>query len=209
MSAAGAPAVAELTADRVGAEITAAYQGTSAVHVRATTTEGSTTSKVDVQLNKDSAGGTITQGDATVPVRRVGGVYYVQMTDSVLKMAGLSPTASPGRLMRNKWVSSESKLGAEVTNNTKEALSYEEFISHTAGEITKGTFTAAGKDSVDGVPVLVFKDGDGSTSAVTEASPHYLIRATNGTDTLDFSGWDEPVAVTAPAAADLYSGPGA
>ncbi|NKQ55445.1 hypothetical protein HFP15_21410 [Amycolatopsis sp. K13G38] len=202
-------AAAALTADQVGAAVMAAAHGASAVHVRGTVKDGSTTMKIDVQLNKDSAAGTIIQGDTTIPVRRVGSVYYAQMTDGVITMAGLSPKTMPGPLMRDKWVSSQSKLGADLVEGSKSFLSYDEFVANTAGQIRTASLTAAGSDTVNGVPVLVFRQSDGSTADVTTAAPHYLVRMADDTGGFDFSGWDQQVAVAAPSAGELYSGPGA
>lgn len=59
------------------------------------------------------------------------------------------------------------------------------------------------------VALLVFRTADGSTADVAAASPHYLAGMADSSDVFDFAGWDQPVAVTAPSAAELYSGPGA
>ena len=70
-------------------------------------------------------------------------------------------------------------------------------------------FTGGDQTTSGGVPALTFTSTDG-TATVAAAEPHYLLRMQapkNGT--LEFSDWDKPTTVTAPKAAEIYSGPGA
>ena len=51
-----------------------------------------------------------------------------------------------------------------------------------------------------------------TTFHVTASTPHYLMRLSDGLSTsgsFDLTGWNHPVAVTAPPASEIYSGPGA
>jgi hypothetical protein len=199
-----------LTADTVVAAMTKAYQGASAVHIKGSMTQEGATVAVDLQLNKDSAGGSISEGGAEIPIRQVAGKYYMQYTPAVLKLAGLSATTAPGSLLKDKWVSSDSKIAGSAMDSFKEFFSYDAAVP----SIVKptGTLTDAGADTLNGAPVQKFRDSDGSTMSVSATAPHYPLHQTgpaSSPGTLDFTGWDKPVPVVAPTAAELYSGPGA
>jgi hypothetical protein len=199
----------------VQSAVKTAALGASAVHVKGSLNNAGNSIALDIQLNKDSASGTITKQGATIPVRLVNGVGYMQFTDDVLKMAGQSPTSPAGQLLRNKWLPSTSKLGASMTGPFKDFFSYDSFMQKVVDQKPDkaGEWSPTGSDTVDGVAVLGFKDTtDGSIVDVAAASPHYLIRGVGPAstpDTIDFTGWNEPVQVTAPPTSEIFVGPGA
>lgn len=137
-------------------------------------------------------------------------MYYVNCSDSLIREMGLSPTSGPGAVLGNKWISTDSRIVSGRLNSFKEKLSYNAFLQDMGGK--PGNLTAAGSDTVNGVAVLAFKDLDDSTAYVAASSPHFLLRVagpTSGPGAIDFTGWNHPVAVTAPPASEIYSGPGA
>lgn len=178
----------------------AAGSNASSVHVKASVDQGANAIQVDVQVNKDSADGTMVTGGMTVPIRRVGPTYYAQFTDTVLKKVHGS------RSMLNKWVTSDSKFGSDLALAGQVFLDYDGFVAKAMGQVRSGSPTAAGSDTVDGVPVLAFRLSDGYTADVATAAPHYLVRLSQGADEMHFSGWGQTVPVAAPAAADIYTG---
>ncbi|WAL68173.1 hypothetical protein ORV05_10515 [Amycolatopsis cynarae] len=207
MSAAAVKAA--LTGDQVGSTVVSAYKQASAVHVKGAMTDQGSTVKIDLQLNQDSAGGTVETDGTLVPVVRVGQVVYVQVASSMLQKLGVSPTSQLGGLMKDKWVSSDSKLGDGVAANFKDFLAYGGFVDNTVGQMRSAIFTDGGTDTVNGTSALVFRSPEG-VAYVAASEPHYLLRMTDEKNvTLDFTGWNQPVAVTAPPAKDIYSGPGA
>lgn len=199
-TAPAAPPAPALTADQVGPAVVAAGNSASAVHVKATVDQGPTAIQVDVQVNKDSADGTMVTDGMTVPIRRVGWTYYAQLTDTVIKQTHGS------RAMLNKWVTSESKFASELALAGEVFLDYNGFVAKATGQVNAGSPTAAGSGTVDGVPVLVFHLSDGYTADVAAAAPHYLVRLSQGADEMHFSGWGQPVPVEAPPASAIYSG---
>lgn len=203
-------AAVALTANTVVDAMTKAYQGASAVHIKGSATEGGDSIAVDLQLNKDNAGGTVTESGVTIPVRQVGGKYFVQYTASVLKAAKLSATSGPGALLKDKWISSDSKLAAGSYDGLKELFDYATTLSNFVKPT--GTLTDAGADTVNGTAVQKFRDSDGSVMFVSVAAPNYPLHETGPASSpgaLDFTGWDQPVPVAAPTGSELYSGPGA
>ncbi|WP_186382444.1 hypothetical protein [Amycolatopsis rhizosphaerae] len=209
-SAASAAAVkAALTADQVGAAVVSAYKQASSVHVKGELTGRDGKTKLDLQLNQDSTSGTVEEDGTAFPVIRVGQTIYFQFGATLLKQMGLSATTEPGSLMLGKWVSSDSKLVADLAASLRDALAYGTFVNNMVGEMGSATFTDGGTDTVNGTSVLVFHASDGDVY-VASGEPHYLLRMTDRkSTTLDFTGWNQPVAVTAPPAKDIYSGPGA
>lgn len=208
-TAATATPAETLTAERAPAEIKAAYQGASAVHVKGSLTEESTAIALDLQLNKDSASGSISQDAATIPVRWVDNVYYFQFNDSVIKLIGQSPTSAVGKQLRDKWIPSTSALAKGMSDAFKDLLSYDTFLSSTLGKLAGASFTAGGQTTINGVAALEFKEADGSLADVAAATPHYLLRMVTpapSKGTLDFTGWNQPVPVTAPPPGEIFSG---
>jgi hypothetical protein len=199
---------AALTPDQVPAAIKAAFEAAGAVHVKGSVTESGNTLKLDVQLNKDSSGGTISVGSTEIPLRHVGDKYYFQYTSALLQQAGLTGTAADA--LKDKWVSSDSKIAAGLADGFKDFFDYEAFEKNTA--TPTGALTASGTDTVNGTPVSIFTDTDGSTLDLATSSPHYVIRNVGpktSPGSFDFTGWGQAVPVAAPTAAELYSGPGA
>lgn len=193
-------------------DLKSALQGATAVHVKGTVSDSGSNTVLDVQLNKDgSASGTVGMGGANYPIIMVDKVVYLQFTPDVVKSVGLDPTSAAGQKLTNKWVPSTSKLMAssDLTNSVQPLLDFNQFIGSLAQNLPPGSLKASKSDTVDGVAVMVYTESDG-TAYVTTSSPHYLMRlvpsASTGSGQLDFTNWNQPVAVQAPAASDIYTG---
>lgn len=203
-----------LSADEVQSSVKTAIQGASAVHIKGSLNDAGDSITLDLQLNKDSASGTISKQGATMPVLLVNGLYYVQVTDDVLKMTGHAPNSPAMQLVRNKWLPSTSQAGAKMTSAFKTILSYDSFMHNIVDQKPDkpGEWIPTGPDTIDSVAVLSFKDTtDGSIVDVAATSPHYLIRGVSSGSspaTLDFTGWNEPVPVTAPPTSQILVQPG-
>jgi hypothetical protein len=195
--------------------VKSAASGASAVHVKGSVTDSGSTVGLDIQLNKDgSASGTITEGGTTVPLIVADKVYYIQFTKNLMSTNGIDPTSSAGTLLLNKWVPSNSKMlsGDNMVSGLKPLLDYNSLLNNIIGQAGSDVPKQTGTDTVDSVPVQVYTMPDGSKVDVGTASPHYLIRLvapkSAGPGQLDFTGWNQPVKVSAPPASEIYSGPG-
>lgn len=183
----------------------------SAVHVKGTMASKNQTIGLDLQLNSDSASGTITQGGVATPVMLVDKVYYVRFTADVLKAGGVSPTSAASAKLVNKWVpSTSSALNPGMLKELQTFLSYSGFIQQTFGTLDSDKIVTSGTDNINGVPVVVYKNlTHPETSDITAASPHYVLRVTSTsgqtTGTLDLTGWNQPVAVTLAPKSEIYS----
>ena len=199
-------AAASLDGSKAGAAVAAAAKQAKSVHVRGTVSEGGNIN-LDLQLNPDSASGTVVQDGLEIPVLRVGDKYYFRFSQSLIDKAGIP--ASVGKQLKDKWVSSTSQIGAGIGESFKQFLDYKTFTDNTVGQLASETFTGGEQTTSGGVPALNFTSPDG-TATVAATEPHYLLRMqAPKSGTLEFSDWDKPTTVTAPKASQIYSGPGA
>jgi hypothetical protein len=197
---------AALDGAKAGSAVVAAAKQAKSVHVRGTVSEGGNLN-LDLQLNPDSASGTVVQDGLEIPVLRVGDKYYFRFSQSLIEKAGLP--ASVGKLLKNKWVSSTSQIGAGIGDAFKQFLDYKTFTDNTIGQLESAPFTGGEQTTSGGVPALTFTSPDG-TATVAAGEPHYLLGMKDPkSGTLEFSDWDKPTTVAAPKAAEIYSGPGA
>lgn len=185
---------------------------------------------MDLNLNKDgSNSGSVSQGTATVPVKVVNGVTYVQLTPTLLKQeAATDPSVTAGviNLIQNKWVSSQSSIGQSIASSFNGLTSYDAFLatienggasasaaasatgSASSAPLTLVDLTPAGTTSYNGGTVAVYKSSDGSTAYFAASGPAYLEKVTaagSTSGTITFT-WNQPVTVTAPPSSDIFSG---
>ncbi|MFB9685057.1 hypothetical protein [Amycolatopsis plumensis] len=201
-----APAAPALDAAEVGSAISAAAKQASAVHVKGTMAQDGSAVNLDLQLNADSASGTVVKDGLEIPVVRVGDKYYFKFTDSLVKQAGVPAAAA--KQITGKWVSSAAKIGAGIADAFKMFLDYKSFTQGALGELEKTTFKPGEPTTVAGTPALSFPSSEG-TATVAAAEPHYLLRMSDPkTGAMEFSDWNKPATVSEPPAAEIYSGPG-
>ena len=194
--------------------VKAATSGASAVHVKGTVTDSGTTVTLDLQLNKDGSGsGTMVAGGQNLHVIAVKGVDYLQFTADLMKANGIDATSAAGKLLLNKWVPSTSQLmsGSDLVGSMKQVLDYNTFIGNIASQMPPGAPKPGKSDTVNGVPVVLYTFSDGTLADVATTSPHYLMRLApgkaEGSGQVDFTNWNQPVAITAPPASEIYNGP--
>ncbi|MEV6830062.1 hypothetical protein [Amycolatopsis sp. NPDC051102] len=200
------PAAPPLAAAKVGTAVTDAAKQASAVHVKGTMTQDGSNVNLDLQLNPDSAGGTVVKDGLEIPVLRVGSKYYFRFTDSLVKQAGIP--ASAAKQLTGKWVASTAKIGAGIADAFKVFLDYKSFTEGILGELAKSTFTGGEPTTLAGEPALNFTSPDG-TATVAAAEPHYLLRMQDPkSGAMEFSDWNKPSTLSEPPAAEIYSGPG-
>lgn len=144
---------------------------------------------MDLQLNMDSSGGMVELDGIAIPVLRVASVAG--------KVAG-------------KWVPSTTRLGKALSDDFDQSLNYDTFIgSGILQSLDSASFAGKGFDVLDGTPVQVFSDSDG-IACVAASEPHYLMRVKDpaGDNQLDFTGWNQPVPLSAPPVNEIFQGKG-
>lgn len=187
----------------------------SAVHIKGTVTDSGSTFAVDMQLDKTGdAQGSIVEGGTTIPLVVANKVYYIQFTKTLMSSNGIDPSGTAGTLLLNKWVSSTSKMlaGTDMVTGMKPMADYTTFMNGVLDQPKGGTLKTAGNGTVNGTAVAFYTDADGGKIAVATGSPHYMMQVeapkSSGAGELDFTGWNQPVKISAPPAAEIYSGPG-
>jgi len=200
------PTQPALDAAKVGTAVSDAAKQAKAVHVKGTMAQEGSTINLDLQLNPDSASGTVVKDGLEIPVLRIGDKYYFKFTDSLVKQAGVP--ASAAKQLTGKWVSSTAKVGAGIADAFKMFLDYKSFTEGTVGELAKSTFKGGEPTTLAGAPALSFSSPDG-TATVAATEPHYLLRMSDPKNgAMEFSDWNKPTTVSDPPAAEIYSGPG-
>jgi hypothetical protein len=201
-----------LPGSQVENAVKSAFSGATAVHIKGTLTNSTGTLSLDLQLNKDNtASGTISEGGAQIPLIAVNGKYYVQFTPQMISQSTNASVGQIGSALNNKWVSSDSSLASTMVAGLKPLLSFDSFVSSMFGQASEVP-TLTGTDVVNNLPVYTYESADGSVVYVGKASPHYLARMSApaaGSGSIDFTGWNQPVTITAPPASAIYTGPGA
>ncbi|MFE3171272.1 hypothetical protein ACFXPA_06205 [Amycolatopsis sp. NPDC059090] len=196
------PADAPPDAATVGDTVSAAMKKSTAVHVKGS--DGPT--KFDVQLNKDSASGSIEKDGAEIPVVRVGDKLWIKFTRGMAKIAGRPAGArSP---LDDKWVSMDSPMAQGLGEGVKIFLDRDVLVGAMADDLDQPGYSASEPADVAGTPAVRYENG-GRTIFLEAAGSHRLLRYESPKQgTMEFTGWDQPVPAKAPPAAEIYSGPG-
>jgi hypothetical protein len=197
-------------------EMVSACQNASGVHIKGSVTGSGGKVSMDLQLNKDGdASGLLNEQGRDMDIISTKGVVYVKLTAGVMQASGIDPSSVEGQLLLNKWVASTSDVmpGGGLVSGAKSLLDYNTFFQGMTQQIPADAAKAGRTDIVNGTPVQRYTFSDGSTFDIATSSPHYLMRlitvAKDGAGQVDFTGWNQPVAVSAPPAGDIYSGPAA
>lgn len=194
-------------------DVTSAITNATAVHVKGSMADSGTTITMDMQINTGgTASGTISVGGPSYPVIYVDKVVYIQFTPEVIKAAKIDPSSAAGRLLKNKWVPSTSKTmaGSDLASSVEPLLDYPQFAAEITRNIPAGPVRAGQSETVDGTPVVRYTFSDGTPADIATTSPRYLMRLLpgpkDGPGQMDFTGWSQPVPVTAPPAGEIFAG---
>lgn len=185
----------------------AAAQG-RAVHISGTMYAAGLSLAVDLQLNQNGSSiGTVTVDGAALPMRAVGGVYYVQMTQGYINYLAETKGANVewNSPLAGKWVTSlagPSSMAAGYAG----LLNYTLFFSTVTGHPDGVPVHAAGTTMFAGHTAAVYTTTSGDKIYIAASGPAYLLRSEgarpNMGGVLTFT-WDQPVAVAAPSASDI------
>lgn len=161
-----------LTGPQLQAAFKAAAAKANAVHVVGAFNESGTPYALDLNLNKNGAtSGSISQNGASIPLRVVNNVTYIQLTPEFLKQEAKSdPSLTPGviSLIQNKWVSSQSAMGQQLSADFDGLINYDSFMK-TIENGASPSPSASGSSSASGMPSMSSMSSSASSSA--SASP--------------------------------------
>ncbi|WP_406630447.1 hypothetical protein [Amycolatopsis sp. WGS_07] len=188
------------------AAIKAAMKKSTAVHVKGSASKKDGKMKVDLQFNKDSVSGSIEKDGVVVPVLRVGDKVWMKFSDSLAKSSGVP--AAGAAMLRDKWVSLDSKLGQGLGEAFKLFLDFDIFVSSMASEADQPGYGFGQPADAAGTLALRYQNDD-TTIFIEAVEPHRLLRMESPKEgTMEFTGWDQPVPAKAPPAEEIFSGPG-
>lgn len=202
-SSASAPAAAApkgngvelLSATDILAKAQAAASAATSVHVAGK----AGTTALDLSFGKGAADAVVGIGGQNIEVVWSGGNYYLKADSATWTSLGNAKAAA---LLAGKYV----KLGPALTGQFKSFTEMAGFFTSAlkpTGTVTKGAVT-----TVDGRRVVTLKDSsDGSLLYIALDGAPYPLKAENATGAqagaVTFSGWDQPVKVTTPPAAQV------
>jgi hypothetical protein len=208
---------AHLTSAQVNDGTAAAAKEVTALHLKGTMDEGGQILTLDIQDNQDSGGGTFGESGISIPIRLVNGVSYLQMTPEVIQGL-IKPKLTSGtdqaaaQLLANKWVSSNSASGKEMTQSLSGLLDLHTAIT----SMFKGpqdTFSYIGTGTVDGQQVAQYRDVPADKSSPTTISsfplygPILPIEIDAGSQGHLTLVWNKPAPITAPPADQIVTLP--
>lgn len=182
------------TGPEVAADAADALEQAGAVHVVASYTAAGVEQALDLHLQDDDVAGTVTMGGRQVRLVVTRGTAYAQGSADALTGIGLPAEVAGG--VGEAWVELPPELAEGFATMDLPALAEE--LRTPDGTIEEQVRTA----QRDGVDVLVVARTDGSTLTVAAGEPAYPLRldtaGSDGTGTLEFSGFGERATISAP-----------
>ncbi|WP_370938303.1 hypothetical protein [Amycolatopsis sp. cg13] len=174
-----------------------------AIHVKG---GDSQKAKLDLQLNHDSAGGTVETGGLAMQLLRVGDKIWVKFNKGMADAARLSAKAFAA--VDGKWVPTDSRMAGIFREGLSRALDFDFFVGAISDDLDRPGYSEGEPADLAGTPAVRYRNGSRAIYLKRSGSTYELVRYESPTQgTLDFSGGD-PVPLQAPPAAEIYSGPG-
>jgi hypothetical protein len=182
------------SAAQVVQDAAAALEAAESVHVSGTGSAGGTPAEIDLRIQDGSSHGTITLEDTRVEITRVDDVTYVKGDEAALGTLGVQPELQG--IAADRWL----KFGPEQPAGLAE-FSLDSF----ARQLTTNESPLeeeVEQTELDGDPVVVVSQQDGSRLYVANTGPAYPLRAeSEGADPgqIDFSDYGGDTPITAPS----------
>lgn len=206
-----------LSSSQLNDDLGQAVKNATALKMKGSIEQDGQQISVDLQVNADSGGGTIGANGISIPIRLVDGVSYMQMTPDVIK--GLIEKSAPAKddqmleqLLTNKWISSSSSSGKDMTQSFAQFLDLKKMTDNLVSG-PSDTFTYIGTGTVDGQQVAKYKDvsSDSSTPESVMSIPLYgptlpVLEDAGSKGTVTMV-WNKPVPVAAPPADQIVTLP--
>ncbi|MDK3255310.1 hypothetical protein [Blastococcus capsensis] len=188
--------LAEMEASEIVDAAFTALEGAGAAHVVGSIEEAGSTQELDLQLQGDDAQGSIVMDGVTVELIYVDGSAYLMAPAGFWASFGM-PAEFTGQL-EAQWVLMPAEAASSFTALTLSGLVDE--LRASGGDQITGEVTT---DELDGEPVVVVTQEDGSTLTVAddEENPYPLLIEDEGEApaTVEFRDFGTEAAITAPA----------
>ncbi|HLM03945.1 MAG TPA: hypothetical protein VK402_02010 [Blastococcus sp.] len=175
-----------------------ALEEAGAAHVQGTITEAGQEQALDLHLQDEDAIGSLTMDGVTLQLVFTGGTSYIQAPGDFWAASGVPEEAAAS--LDGVWIllppDAATEFGALTLSGLVDELRTPEDDNAITGDVTT--------DELDGQPVVVVTQEDGSTLEVADSGPSYPLRLVDKGDapgTVTFSRFGERVTITAPAGA--------
>lgn len=179
----------------------AAAQGAKTVHVAGSGTSEGTKVKIDLVLDGEKgASGTITKGNLTVRLIRVGGKAYINGGTSLYEHFGGQEAA---KLLKGKWLEASAQSGELAALNSLTNLkALLGAIEKSHGSLKKGPVKNI--DGQSAIGITDTKQG-GTLYVATTGKPYPIELVKTGAEggRFTFAKWEEPVTISAPPKASV------
>ena len=189
--------------DQILSDVNDAVRGAKSVHMSGAVNSDSSDIGFDVMLSSDAAKGTLTLSGNDIKLVRVGDAAYFSGSPEFYKTLGGGDAAA--NLLQGRWI--------KIPSTDSRFASFEQFTDK--GKLfssmlqAEGTVTKSGVRTYNGQKVVVLRDSDGGGHLYIAASgkpyPVAIVSTGDKHGTITFTGWDEPVDVSAPADAIDHS----
>ncbi|WP_406630445.1 hypothetical protein [Amycolatopsis sp. WGS_07] len=191
----------------VGETVAGKLKASVALHVKG---GDSRKVKLDLQLNHDSAGGTIEQDGVPMQLLRVGDKVWLKFSAEMAKAAGLTGEALSAVV--GKWVptdSSKARLAELFREGLKRALNRDLFVDSIVDDLDQPGYSAGEPVDLAGTPAIRYRNGSRTIYLERYGSSYEMARYESPKEgTLDFDWNGDTKPFKAPAAEEIYSGPG-
>jgi hypothetical protein len=180
------PEVADAAAD--------ALEKAGAVHVAGTMNQDGEEGEIDLQLQGADASGTISFGGSEIEILNVEGQAYIKAPPGFWGSFGLPEEVASQ--FEGKWVIVPAEAASEFEQFSLDG--FVEELRNPESDVKKDVQ----EDEVDGDPVVVVEQGDGSTLTVANDDPAYPLEITSKGDDegkLSFSRFGEEEEFEVPA----------
>ncbi|WP_409181349.1 hypothetical protein F9C11_33440 [Amycolatopsis sp. VS8301801F10] len=174
-----------------------------AVHVKGTTVDGL---MVDLQLNHDSASGSVEKDGAPLSLVRVGDQMWIKVDTALTTIVGLP--AGAWSKIGGKWLSADAPLLRGRGAKLKNLLDCDAFLGAAADDLDKPGYSAGEPVDLAGTPAVRYRNGGKTIYLGRFGTTYSLMRYESPTDGAVDLELGEPVPAKAPPAAEIYSGPG-
>ncbi|MGW4398653.1 hypothetical protein ACWEHA_25520 [Amycolatopsis nivea] len=174
-----------------------------AVHVKGTSVNGFT---VDLQLNHDSASGSIEKDGAPLSLVRVGDKVWIKVTDTLAKITGLSARAMS--TMDGKWLSADAPLLHGRGAKLKDLLDCDSFLNAAADDLGQPGYSGGEPVDLAGTPAVRYRNGSKAIYLGRFGTTYSLMRYKSPKDGAVDLDLGDPCPAKAPSADEIYSGPG-
>ena len=195
--------VASLGAQEILAKASNAANSASSVRIAGNIDQNGQQVSLDLTLGKNAADGTLGIKGQQVDVRLVGGKFYMRAPAAFYESLAKTGGAAIGQLVGGKWFS----VPLDNSATAQQFAAFQSFTdkSKLFDSLLKDAqnATVKGPGDVSGQPAVLLDDAKGGTLAVATTGEPYPLQVTGSGDgnsgTINFTNWNAPVNVTAPA----------